>query len=122
MAVETPCIHDGSCSAATDLSGAKFRCVQISGSKLLTLCTSSTGQVFYGILQNTPRQGQQCDVAILGVCKVIAGAPITYGQQLMPDTNGAVVPWLSGNLALGVALESAIATQVLSALVVSALN
>lgn len=123
MATESPIVRDGSqCTAVVDLSSYKYYLLQIVGSKQLGLMTGGTGQVFYGVLQNTPMAGEACDVAIMGITKVVAGAPITYGQQLMPNGSGQSIPWLSGNLVIGVALESASTDELFSALVIAALN
>jgi hypothetical protein len=123
LATNTPCIDDGSsCTAAVDLTNAQYLCVQITGPRQVNIMTASTGQVFYGVLQNKPKLGQACDTTIFGLTKLIAGGPITAGQQLMPNNSGQAVAWMSGNLLIGVAIESAAANTVFTALVVSALN
>ena len=123
MTTDSPIIRDGNqCTAATDLSLYQYYMLHLVGPKQLGVMTDSVGQVFYGVLQNQPTAGQICDVGIVGVTKLVAGASIAYGQQLMPNGNGQAVPWVGDNLLVGVALESASVDELFSALVVSALS
>ena len=99
MATEGPLIHDGAqCTAAANyynpssaLDGpngsGQFLFVYVSAARVVTVQTSSGGAV-YGILQNTPASGQAADVGIMGISKVVAGAAITAGANLMCDTAG----------------------------------
>lgn len=123
MATEGPLIHDGSqMTASADLSGAttqysgpnnsaQFLFVAISGSRTVTLDISATGAP-YGVLQNTPASGQAADVGIQGITKMVAGAAIAAGAELMKNSTGQAIAWVSGsaNRKVGQALETVTAS------------
>lgn len=121
MATEGPLLHDGSqCVAAANyfnpasaldgpLGSGQFLCMFISASRVVTLQTSAGGDV-YGILQNTPPQGQPADVGILGPSKAVAGAAIAAGALLQSDNAGRVVTFTSGAV-VGRAIEAATAAN-----------
>ena len=88
----------------------------------MTVQTSSGGAV-YGILQNTPASGQAADVGIMGISKVVAGAAITAGANLMCDTAGRAVAQTSTNIIAAVALEAATAAgQIITVAIIPAMN
>lgn len=53
--------------------------------------------------------GDLLPVDVLGTTVATAGAAITAGQRLQADASGNVVPWVSPNVAIAVALEAAAA-------------
>ena len=118
MTTESPSMKDGAqCVAAanywnpgTALYGpqgsGQFLIVFLSGARTLSLQTTQ-GALSYGVLQNAPALGQACDVAIAGITKVVVGAAVTAGQELMADTNGRAITQTSTNRKVGMALESA---------------
>lgn len=110
MATETPLIHDGSqTTASADLSTTgQFLAVTISGSRTVNLATSSTTGPIYGVLQNNPTSGQAADVGIAGISKMVAGAAITAGAELMINASSQFITWVSGagNYKVGRALET----------------
>lgn len=134
MATEGPLIHDGAqCTAAANyynpssaLDGpngsGQFLFVYVSAARVVTVQTSSGGAV-YGILQNTPASGQAADVGIMGISKVVAGAAITAGANLMCDTAGRAVAQTSTNIIAAVALEAATAAnQIITVAIIPAMN
>ena len=134
MATEGPLIHDGAqCTAAANyynpssaLDGpngsGQFLFVYVSAARVVTVHTSSGGAV-YGILQNTPASGQAADVGIMGISKVVAGAAITAGANLMCDTAGRAVAQTSTNIIAAVALEAATAAgQIITVAIIPAMN
>jgi hypothetical protein len=60
------------------------------------------------VLQNTPIAGEPCDVGILGASKMVAGASITAGAELMVDASGRFITWVAGSgyFKVGLALET----------------
>src|SRR5258707_12139595 len=108
MSVEAPLIHDGSMMVAganfynpgSALAGpggsGQFLGVTISASRVLSIASSPTAVGFYGILQNTPMATEACDVGLIGVSKVVAGAAIAAGAYLMVDSSGRAITWVSG--------------------------
>jgi hypothetical protein len=134
MATEGPLIHDGAqCTAAANyynpasaLDGpngsGQFLFVYVSAARVVTVQTSSGGAV-YGILQNTPASGQAADVGIMGISKVVAGAAITAGANLMCDTAGRAIAQTSTNIIAAVALEAATAAgQIITVAIIPAMN
>lgn len=122
MATEGPLLHDGSMCVANAnfynpgvaLAGpggsGQFLAVTLSGARNLVISTGPTGiPNVYGVLQNTPMAGEACDVGILGLSKVVAGAAIVAGAYLMVDSSGRAITWVSaaGNYKFGIAVEAA---------------
>ena len=131
MSTEAPLIHDGSqCTAAANywnpasaLDGpngsGQFLGVYISAARVVTV-VATQGAAGYGFLQNTPPQGMAADVGIAGCSKMVAGAAISAGAELMFDANGRVIPWTSGSgyAKVGRAIEAATgANQVILGLI-----
>ncbi|MBV9984517.1 capsid cement protein [Bradyrhizobium sp.] len=120
MAAETPLIHDGSqCVAAANyfnpavpLNGpfgsGQFLAVAISAARTVAVQTAQGGAM-YGVLQNTPPAGIAADVGIGGISKMVAGAAVAAGAELMVDANGRFITWVAGagNAKVGLALEAA---------------
>jgi hypothetical protein len=134
MATETPLIHDGGqmvvpanyYNPGSALAGpggsAQFLGVTISASRTVSVQTTIGGQI-YGVLQNTPPAANEAaDVGILGVSKVVAGASITAGAELMVDASGRFITWVAGSgyFKVGQALETtSAANNLLSVLLYS---
>jgi hypothetical protein len=128
MATESPAIHDGSqCTAAANyglsqsLAGpngsGQFLGVYISASRTVTI-DATGGVAIYGILQNTPGQGQAADVVISGISKAVAGAAVSANDPLMTDSSGRVITATSTNHRFATAIESASgAGQIITVLV-----
>jgi hypothetical protein len=120
MATEGPLLKDGAqCVAAANywnpasaLDGpngsGQFLAVYVSAARTVA-AVATEGVAMYGILQNTPALGQAADVAIVGVSKMVAGAAITAGAELMTDANGRLIAWVGGSdyVKVGRALEAA---------------
>ena len=96
----------------------QFLCVAISTSVARTsVLASAAGQQIYGVLQNKPALGQAADVGIFGITKVVVGTGgSTLGLPQMTTTAGAVKDWVtgSGQVQIGVALETGVAGQVIT--------
>lgn len=119
MATEGPLLHDGSqCTAfanyynpSSALAGpggsGQFLFVSMQASRVVQVCTTSGGQA-YGVLQNTPMATEAADIGFLGVSKVVAGASITFGAEIMCDASGRAITWTTGGdkYKMGVALET----------------
>ena len=138
MATEGILIHDGTQTiaaanygnganlAGTNTAGTtggatgsgQFLCVAISAAVARTsVLTTTLGQQIYGILQNKPGAGQAADVGIFGITKAVVGTGgSTFGVPQMAMTTGAVKDWVtgSGQVQIGVALETGVAGQVIT--------
>lgn len=44
-----------------------------------------------GILQDDPKQNQEGQVCMLGICKAKLGGSVTIGDKLAPTTNGVLI-------------------------------
>jgi hypothetical protein len=116
MATESPLIHDGSQTAASaDLSAKQYYAVKITAARVTGLVSAATDLV-YGILQNKPKSGQVCDVAIFGITKAVAGGSVTAGHLMGVNSSGQIVEFVtsSGNTAVGYAIESGSSAQVIT--------
>lgn len=123
MATESPLLHDG----AQNVSGfdarnstntgstqrgpngsAQFLAVRQSTSVDRTVmpCTAA-GIAIYGILQNKPSTGIAADVGIFGVTKAVGGSSaIAPGMALMVSSSGDMIPFTTGNVPIGTAIEA----------------
>jgi len=120
MAIDTPLLHDGTqmiaaanyYNPAVPLAGpggsGQFLGVVISASRTISIQTSPGGQI-YGVLQNTPLAlNDAADIGLLGITKMVAGASITAGAELMMDASGRFITWVAGagNFKVGMAIET----------------
>lgn len=119
MSVDTPLIRDGGQMIAaanyynpgSALAGAggsgQFLGVNITASRTVSVQTTVGGQI-YGVLQNTPNISQAADVGIAGISKMVSGASITAGAELMVDASGRFITWVAGSgyFKVGQALET----------------
>lgn len=134
MATESPLLRDGAqCVAAANyynpssaLAGpngsGQYLFVTVSAARTVAVQTSQGGAV-YGILQNTPPQGQAADVGIVGISKLVAGAAVSAGAQLMSDTSGRGITQTGSNVIGATALEAATAAgQLITVAIVPAMN
>ena len=118
MATEAPLIKDGAqCTAAANYwnpasalygpnGSGQFLLVYISAARKVSL-QATQGNQCYGVLQNSPDNGQAADVGIIGITKVVVGAAVAAGAELMADTNGRAITQTSTNRKVGMALEAA---------------
>lgn len=113
MATEGTSLHDGAqCVAAADYSvTGQFLAVYLTASRTLTV-DATGGLEIYGILQNNPKLGQACDVVIFGVTKMVAGATVAAGADLMTNASGQMITATSTNHRFGQAIESAVVNQI----------
>ena len=124
MATEGPLFRDGSQTTAwpanynsTNLAGpggtGQYLAVDISAARTVAVQTT-VGGTSYGVLQNTPTLGAPADVGILGISKMVAGASVTAGAELMVDASGRFITWVSGSsyFKVGLAIETPTAAGV----------
>jgi hypothetical protein len=119
MAVQGPLLHDGSQMTAfanyynpsSALAGpggsGQFLFASIQASRVVQVSTT-IGAKCYGVLQNTPMAGDAADVGFFGHSKMVAGASITAGAEIMCDASGRAVTWTAGSgyFKQGIALET----------------
>ena len=94
---------------ATDLSSSQYMGVKLSAAKTVAI-GDANGDLAIGVLQNKPTSGMAAKVFTQsgGICKVYAGAAITYGAVLTTNASGHLVTTTTDtDIAFGYALESA---------------
>lgn len=100
----------GVLTASADLSSSQFLFVKASGVGTVAVCAASTDAPI-GVLQNKPTSGQEAEIVNGGITKVVAGAAVTAGAEVMSNASGqAITAATAGNRIAGVALETATAS------------
>jgi methionine aminopeptidase len=49
------------------------------------------------------------DSRLMGISRVVAGAAVAYGVEVMSDASGRAIAWTTGNRSLGFAMQAATA-------------
>lgn len=94
--------------ANADLSSYQHRFVKLTSGKV-TYC-NTTGEQAIGVLDDKPSAANVacCVLGFNGnVAKVEAGAAVSQGAEVMTDTVGRAITWLTKNAKLGIALNAA---------------
>ena len=94
MALNGPGIKK-SFKAGEDLSTHQYKFVYLSAADTVSLVTATT-DVAIGVLQNTPTLGQDADVMIMGLSKVVAGDDLSVGELVYSDDGTATKNTLGG--------------------------
>jgi len=120
MSWEAPGFKPPALTASADLSAKQYTAVKASGVNTVTSVAAATDAVL-GVLQNKPTSGQEAEITHTGVTKMLAGAAVTAGAEVMCDTSGrAITAVTTGNRILGIALETAAnANEVIAVLLYS---
>lgn len=97
---------DISLEAGQDLSAKQYYFVTVASDGQVD--PTGDGLLAHGVLQNDPAAaGRGATVRISGVSKVVAGGACTRGGLVASDSAGKAVNVVSGDMALGTALETA---------------
>ena len=88
--------------ADVDLRTSQYLCLVKTSTGTLAVA-STQGVAIVGVLQDKPRQGEECAVMDDGDTPCIAGAAITDGAALMVDATGKVIPATGTNVIVGYA-------------------
>jgi len=97
--------------ASADLSTHQYKFVDVNASGQAAL--AGAGTRCCGVLQNKPTSGNVAEINHDGISKVVAGAAVTAGNEVMSDASGRAVTATATNQGLGIALQSAGAAGVL---------
>lgn len=77
--------------SASPNAGFQYRFTKVNGTNQVGLCTAAT-DVVAGIMQNKPQvSGQAATIGFSGISRVIAGAAISAGALVAPDSVGRAV-------------------------------
>ncbi|MGJ3499944.1 capsid cement protein [Piscirickettsia salmonis] len=90
--------------AAADLSGSQNAAVSITKDGFTV---TAAGKACDGILQNTPKKGEACEVICSGAVKSTAAGAITAGDYVKVASNGQIIQAAAGDTATAMALETA---------------
>lgn len=99
MASESPGFQF-SANAGADLSTKQYLFVKASGVDVVV--SAAGGDVTIGVLQNDPLQDQSANVMSDGISKIIMGATVAAGVEVMSDSAGRAIAATATNRALGV--------------------
>lgn len=97
-------------TANADLSTKQYRGMRVvSGARKCDVISAAAaaGQIFVGVLQNKPLQGEDATVCAAGLTKGVAGAAITHPAKLTFDNAGRFVEAAAGKDYFGVSVMGA---------------
>lgn len=109
MAYEIPFAKLGTLTASADLRTHQYKFAKVSGAGTATVAAASTDAVV-GVIQNKPNTGEEVELTVLGVTKVVAGAAVAAGAEVMSDASGRAITAAAAagaNRVLGYALDAA---------------
>lgn len=101
--------------ADADLSAAQYKFVKQTATGTVELCDSE-GETAIGVLQNNPGDTQAATVAVGGVTRVLAGATVAIGAEVMTDATARAITATATNAALGEAISGGAVGEVISVL------
>ena len=101
---------------AADLSALQFTPVTLNSGGQAAQATSGSAPCL-GVLMNKPKSTDIAQVRFYGVCKVVLGATVAAGAQIMPTTGGQVITCTSSNYPLGVLLTGGVTGDTQTALI-----
>ena len=108
----TPCILGF--DAEGDLSDKQFHLVEFGSSEKQVVLTGDAEKAFGVLMSKGSGDGDEAEVAVSGGgAKVKASATITRGQSIASDANGQARPAVSGEWAVGIAMEDAAAGDII---------
>lgn len=111
MAYEIPGFVLGTQLAGDDLSAAQYRFVDGTDGDNIGLASAASQPL--GTLNNAPEEGGVCEIVTSGVAKVVAEGVINqYDHVEVGAASGAAA--LAAGFSCGIALEDAVADQVIS--------
>jgi len=88
MAWEAPGYKLPGCTAAADYrTTGQYLFVKITADDIVTKC-SVAGERAVGVLQNAPNTGQEAEIVVNGVTKVVAGELLAAGDIVGTDSSG----------------------------------
>ncbi len=111
MAYEIPGGTLGVLLAGDDLHDKQYRFVVGTSGDNVGLCGAAAQPL--GVLQNTPVEGEVCQIMTSGVSKVICDDTVAEFGQVEVHANGGADTLASG-FSVGMALEAGVVNQIIS--------
>lgn len=106
--------------AGADLSSSQYLFVKLDGTGKAVVCSAATDRPI-GVLQNKPVAGAEAAVVVTGGTKLKAGASVSIGAQVGPDSaskaRGKTVGTDTTNYTVGTALTAAAADEIFTAVI-----
>lgn len=90
--------------ASADLSSSQFLFSSFSATGV---ALAGAGEPADGVLQDAPASGESASVMVDGVSKVVAGAAVVKGAEVMSSAAGKGITATAGSNIVGRALEAA---------------
>lgn len=116
MAYEIPCFEH-TFVAGADLSAKQFYAVKLDSNGAIVL--AGAGENAIGVLQEDVASGYYGNVMILGITKGICGNTVTAGNNVSADASGKFIPTAGDAAAIGVALASGSANDIIPIVLVT---
>lgn len=107
--------------AGEDLSAKRYHFVKISADNTIVACSGVT-DVPIGVLQSNPASGQEAEVVISGITKVVADEALTAGDAVGTSADGQAqvvtvgtetTVYLAGRVIAGAGAAGRVATAVI---------
>ena len=123
MATEGPfALRDGQLIAGADLSAKQYYFVKLGATEGEVDLIAALTDRPYGVLQNTPKSGEEADVLLIGITKLVSDAAIADGVEIGTSADGQADAkdrgTDSGQFIVGVMLEtSGAAAEITRALI-----
>lgn len=120
MAVEKGPKLDWGITADVDLVGNFHKFVKLNTSTTVDtiVAVAATTDEALGVLNNAPLQGEEAEVVLSGIVKVLLGGTVAKGDKIGHDATGAGVTRTVGTdtteYVYGRALEAGVAGQIIS--------
>lgn len=93
--------------ATATLAAKQYHIVKFASTAGEVVIASAATDKIAGVVQNDPIAGQEADVAVLGIAKVVAAASVAAGDHITTNTTGRAATTTTGNNhVLGIALDA----------------
>lgn len=98
---------------------AAYTVVKFGSADGSVVAAAAASDLMIGVIEGVPADaGERCDVMVSGIADVKAGGTITRGSPVTADSSGRVVAAASTNRQIGIAMESAVAGDIIGVLLV----
>lgn len=91
--------------AAADLRTHQYKFVDVDATGKAAL--GANGGRVAGVQQGKANTGEAVEICHSGISKVVAGAAVTAGDEIMSDASGRAITATSTNQRVGIALQTA---------------
>lgn len=109
MSYEAAGLEWGQEVASEDLSAKQYHIVKLAAGGIAVAAAATDNPI--GVLRRNANLNEVCDVRIVGIAEVKAGAAVAKGAEVMSDAAGKAITYAAGanNMVVGIALKAAAA-------------